>query len=72
MDTVGSFNNKLHVPKQATPRRPDKAFRNTVDPASMIRARFIRSSSTISKSNLFPVVLPLLDCNSVISKPRYS
>ena len=31
-----------------------------------------RSSSTISKSNRFPVVLPLLDCNSVISKPHYS
>ena len=60
------------MPKQqATPRRPDKVFRNTVDPASMIRARLIRSSSAISKSNRFPVVLPLLDCNSVISKPHY-
>ena len=72
-DTMGSFNNKLHVPKQqATPRRPDKVFRNTVDPASMIRARLIRSSYAISKSNRFPVVVPLLDCNSVISKPHYS
>ena len=38
----------------------------------MIQARLIRSSSAISKSNRFPVVLPLLDCNSVISKPHYS
>ena len=53
-------------------RRPDKVFRNTVDAASMIRARLILSSSAISKSNRFPVVLPLLDCNSVISKPHYS
>ena len=37
----------------------------------MIRPRLIRSSSAISKSNRFPVVLPLLDCNSVISKPHY-
>ena len=39
---------------------------------SIIRARLLRSSSAISKSDRFPVVLPLLDCNSVISKPHYS
>ena len=72
-DTVGSFNTNLHMPKQqATPRRPDKVFQNTVDSASMIRARLFRSSYAISKSKRFPVLLPLLDCNSVISKPHYS
>ena len=32
----------------------------------------IRSSPAISKSNRFPFVVPLLDFNSVISKPHYS
>ena len=35
---------------------------------SMFRTRLSRSSPAISKSNRFPVVLPLLDLNSVISK----
>ena len=39
---------------------------------SMFRTRLRRSSPAISKSNRFPVVLPLLDLNSVISKPHYS
>ena len=39
---------------------------------SMFRTRLSRSSPAISKSNRFPVVLPLLDLNSVISKPHYS
>ena len=38
----------------------------------MFRTRLSRSSPAISKSNRFPVVLPLLDLNSVISKPHYS
>ena len=38
---------------------------------SMFRTRLSRSSPAISKSNRFPVVLPLLDLNSVISKPRH-
>ena len=38
----------------------------------MFRTRSSRSSPAISKSNRFPVVLPLLDLNSVISKPHYS
>ena len=35
----------------------------------MFRTRLSRSSPAISKSNRFPVVLPLLDLNSVISNP---
>ena len=37
----------------------------------MFRTRLSRSSPAFSKSNRFPV-LPLLDLNSVISKPHYS
>ena len=39
----------------------------------MFRTRLSRSSPAISKSNRFPVVLPLLDLNSpVVSKPHSS
>ena len=49
---------KLHVPKQqATPQATRQGISEHSWP-SMIRARLIRSSPAISKSNRFPVVLP--------------
>ena len=49
---------KLHVPKQqATPQATWQGISEHSWP-SMIRARLIRSSPAISKSNRFPVVLP--------------
>ena len=63
---------QLHVPKQRATRGATRQGISEHSGPSMFRTRLSRSSPAISKSNRFPVVLPLLDLNSVISKPHYS